>query len=213
MPCCVKSPARGLRALCWAWWLALAVLAYMPQGWAADISLRDPQLDANDEGYVLSADFNINFNSRLEDAVNRGIVLYFTVDFELGRSRWYWFDEHVVRRSRTYELSYHALTRRYRVSTGGLHQSYSTLDEALQVISRLRAWQVIEKSGLRPGLSGTAALRMRLDLTQMPKTFQVGAISNKDWNLTSDWVRWPFSYGDQAPAAATAPLPVASDVK
>ena len=69
---------------------------------AMDISVREPQLLGNDEGYVLVADFNINFNSRLEEAVNKGVVLYFSVDFELSRSRWYWFDEQVIRRNRTY---------------------------------------------------------------------------------------------------------------
>lgn len=190
-------------------WLAcLALVLLLPGGpaWAADISLRQPVLMVGDDGYTVSADFNINFNSRLEEAVGRGVVLYFTVDFELTHARWYWFNERVVRRSRTYELSYHALTQQYRVSTGGLHQSYNSLDEALRVISRLRSWLVISKEELRNGASGTAALRMRLDLTQMPKTFQVSAISNKDWNLSSDWERWPFMPNDAAAATPSVPI-------
>ena len=172
---------------------------------ATDLSIRNPQLLANDEGYSLAADFNINFNSRLEEAVNKGIVLYFTVDFELTRSRWYWFDEQVVRRSKTFQLSYHALTRQYRLSTGALHQSYAALDEALRVMSHLRNWQVLEKSDIRVDQTYLAALRMRLDLTQMPKTFQVSALSNKDWNLSSDWLRWSFTPSELAPVAPSTP--------
>lgn len=171
---------------------------------ATDLTVRNPQLVADEDGYVLSADFNINFNSRLEDAVNKGVVLYFATDFELNRSRWYWFDEHVVRRSRTVQLSYHALTRQYRLSTGALHQSFPTLDEALRVLSRLRNWQVLEAGEVKGDQVYLAGVRMRLDLTQMPKTFQVNALANKDWNLVSEWMRWNFT--PDPVASASAPL-------
>lgn len=172
---------------------------------AADISIRNPHLVANEEGYELEADVNINFNTRLEEAVNKGVVLYFAADFELTRSRWYWFDEQIIRRSRLFQLSYHALTRQYRLSTGALHQSYSSLDEALRVMSRLRNWQVLDKGEVKADLTYLAALRMRLDLSQMAKTFQVSALANKDWNLSSDWQSWNFSPAEMGAHAPAAP--------
>ena len=189
MRCCIGRARTPGGALLWllAAFVALAALAN-------EVSLVNAQLVANEDGYTLSADANINFNTRLEEAVNKGVVLYFTADFELTRPRWYWLDETVVRRSRTVQLSSHALmTRQYRLSTGALYQNYTTLDEALRAISRLRNWQVIEKGEVRPGQTYVAALRLQLDLSQMPKTFQVGALANKDWVLTSDWQRWTFA--------------------
>lgn len=197
MRCCEKL----FRPLFFGFFLLLAVFTVQ----ATDISVRGPRLEASEDGYALAADFNINFNSRLEEAVNKGVVLYFAVDFELTRSRWYWFDEQVIRRNRTFQLSYHALTRQYRLSTGALHQSYNSLDEVLRVISRLRNWQVLEKGEIRNEQLYHAGLRMRLDLTQMPKTFQVSALSNKDWDLSSDWLRWTFT-ATEAPHAPAAPL-------
>ena len=192
MRCC-KRRSRSLRGALLGLLAAFAALA----AWAAsatEVSLRNPQLVANEDGYTLSADANINFNMRLEEAVNKGVVLYFTADFELTRPRWYWLDETVVRRSRTLQLSSHALmTRQYRLSTGALYQNYTTLDEALRAISHLRNWQVLEKGEVKPGQTYVAALRLQLDLSQMPKTFQVGALANKDWVLTSDWQRWAFT--------------------
>jgi len=172
---------------------------------ATDLTVRNPQLVADEDGYALSADFNINFNSRLEEAVNKGVVLYFSIDFELSRSRWYWFDEQVIRRNRTYELSYHALTRQYHLSTGALHQSYASLEEVLRLISRLRNWQVLEKGQYKNDQMYLARLRMYLDLTQMPKTFQVSALANKDWNLNSDWARWSFTPTEVALAVPPSP--------
>jgi len=171
---------------------------------ATEISVRGQELVAGDDGITLSADFNINFNSRLEDVVNRGVVLYFAVDFELLRDRWYWFDEQVVRHTRTVQLYYHALTRQYRLSTGALHQSFLTLDEALHVLSRMRNWQVLEKGEVKAGQTYMAGLRMRLDLSQMPKTFQVSALANRDWNLASDWLRWSYTYTPPVPAEPSA---------
>lgn len=167
--------------------------------WAAEIEIANPQLLPGDEGYILSADFRFELNPRLEEAVARGVTLYFVADFELTRNRWYWFDEKVVSRNQTFRLYYHALTRQYRLSTGGLHQSFPTLAEALRMLSRLRNWQVIEGSEkARAGESYDAALRLRLDVTQLPRPFQISALGSKDWNLLSDWKIWRL----QLPAPA-----------
>jgi len=188
-----------------------AFLLLLAQGTqATDISVRNLQLVANEEGYSLAADININFNTRLEEAVNKGVVLYFATEFELTQARWYWFDEQIIRRSKTFQLSYHALTRQYRLSTGALHQSFDSLDEALHVMSRLRYWQVLEKGEVKAGQRYLAGLRMRLDLTQMAKTFQVSALANKDWNISSDWLRWSFTPTDSLPTTPAVPsLPAA----
>lgn len=200
MRSCASPISSPLRAL-----LLLLSLLVAQAALAAGISVRSPTLTFDDGEYTVAADFNINFNRRLEEAVSKGVVLVFSVDFELSKSRWYWFDEQIMRRNKTFQLYYHALTRQYRVSTGGLHQSFPTLEEALRVMSRLRRWVVIEQGEIRVGQTGTAGLRMRLDLTQMPKTFQVSALSNKDWNLDSEWTRWPFAHAEAAPVASPAP--------
>ena len=174
-------------------WLLVLLLVVPGLLLAAEIEIANPQIVAGDDGYVLSADFNFDLNQRLEEAVTKGVVLYFVTEFELTRPRWYWLDEKVVSRSRTSRLSYHALTRQYRLSTGGLHQSFDSLSEALRVLSRLRNWVVIEKaenSLVRPGETYTAALRLHLDITQLPRPFQITALGNRDWNLSSDWKTW-----------------------
>jgi hypothetical protein len=34
---------------------------------------------------------------------------------------------------------------------------------------------------------------MRLDVTQLPKPFQINALASRDWNLASEWFRWTLS--------------------
>ena len=92
------------------------------------------------------------------------------------------------------------------MSTGGLHQSFSTLSGALAVLSRLRNWLVVERGdkSLRPGDAVPAALRLRLDLNQLPRPFQITALGNKDWNLASDWKTWTATIPPPVPASPPA---------
>ena len=180
--------------------IGLVLLLAAQTALATEIVIRNARLALSEDEYSLSADFDFELNSRLEEAVNKGVVLYFTTDFELTRSRWYWFDEMVGRRTRIVQLSYHALTRQYRLSSGALHQSYSTLAEALRILSRLRNWTVLEKNDVPDVRSLRAGLRLRLDLSLMPKTFQVSALSNRDWTLASNWTYWPFDPAEEGSA-------------
>lgn len=194
---CSKNVFKHLRRF-------LLLLIFLPTlAWTAEIDISNQQLAASDDGYALSADFRFDLSPRLEEAVNRGVTLYFVADFELSKARWYWLDEKLVSRSQTYRLYYHALTRQYRLSTGGLHQSFASLGEAIKVLSRLRNWQVTETSaGLRPGESYDAALRLRLDISQLPRPFQISALGNRDWLLTSEWKVWRATLPGAAPAEA-----------
>lgn len=152
---------------------------------ANGIDIRQVSLQAGEESYELSADFAIDFPPALEEAVARGLTLYFVAEFELSRPRWYWFDERAARRTQTWRLSYHALTRQYRLGSGALLQNFSSLADALRVLSRLRGWSVVEPKDVRPGESYVAQLRLSLDLSQLPKPFQLNALANREWDLSS----------------------------
>lgn len=192
MPACASWPERSgwlrraLLGLCLLGWLALPA-------WAGEIGIREARLTPAESGYALSADFEFTLSRRLEEAVARGVVLHFVAEFELTRARWYWFDEEVTRASQTWRLAYHALTRQYRLSGGGLQLAFSSLDDALLPLRRLRGWTVLERGVLAEGASAQAALRLRLDLAQLPKPFQVEALASKEWNLSSDWHTWTFT--------------------
>ncbi|HSD61551.1 MAG TPA: DUF4390 domain-containing protein, partial [Burkholderiales bacterium] len=140
---------------------------------AEGISLRSAALEATDDGYQLDATFEIQLSPAVLEALNRGLPLYFISEFELTRQRWYWFDEVVVRRELQYKLFYNALTRQYRLASGALYQNFDSLEEAMLVLSRIRGRQVAEKDVLTKGEEYTAGVRLRLDVSQLPKPFQV----------------------------------------
>lgn len=154
------------------------------------IDVQRAAFTAASDHFVLEADFDIALSSPLEEALNKGIPLYFQLEFELVRSRWYWFNDKAVSLQQQYRLSYSALTRQYRVGVGSFYQNFPTLAEALQVLSRLRRKHDLEPGALSKGTAYQAALRLRLDTSQLPKPFNLNALGSREWSLGSDWHRW-----------------------
>ena len=186
-------PFRLAAALVMALALCLSVVVR-----AEPVAVQPASLQSDGSGWSLDARFDFELNANLEDAVNKGIPLYFTTDFELSRARWYWFDEQPVSVSQTIRLSFQPLTREYRVSTGGLQLGFPSLKEALAVIKHVTSWHVINKNQVRAGETYAASVRMQLDTALMPKPFQVDAVNNRDWSLVSDWKRFTFTVADCA---------------
>lgn len=177
---------RLLLSLNLALGLALAASVY-----ADTIEIKDARLEAQDEGWTLRTELALELSGRLEEAVNKGVPLFFNLEFELIRPRWYWLDEKTLQAGQTYKLSYHALTQSYRLSAGTLYQSFATLNEALRLLARPRLFAV-ERQKVTPGESYTAQVRMRLDVAQLPKAFQIDRLTSRDWSLESDWKKFPF---------------------
>ena len=176
-----------------------------PAAHAQNIELREARVEYHDGGFELNASFDFELSPALEDALHKGIPLYFAVDFQLSRPRWYWFDEKPVNASRSVRLTFHPLTRQYRVSTGGLQLPFTRLKGALDFIRQVRGWRVFDRDDVKLGVPYQAEVRMRLDLSQLPKPFQVNAVNTRDWNLSSDWRRFTYTPVAEAPPPPTSP--------
>lgn len=171
--------------------MALSVFAGSAN--AEGIKIKSLELERVENDWLLNATFQIELSPGLEDAVQKGVVLYFQTEFELTRSRWYWFEEKPAFAQRQTRLSYQPLTQQYRISSEGFTFSAKTIFEALQAVGTIGGWRVIDNNQLDPSKSYTGALRMTLDLSKLPKPFQVNALNNREWNVSSDWLRFPFS--------------------
>lgn len=171
--------------------IACALLLFVGAAAHAEgIEVRSAALVTGEEGYFLEADFEIVLNPTLEDALNKGVPLYFLLEFEVIRPRWYWLNEKVLNAQQQYRLAYNALTRQYRLGLGSLFQNFASLSEALDFLSRVRRRQVLEQGSLTKGITYTAGVRMRLDISQLPKPFQLNALASREWNFGSEWHRW-----------------------
>lgn len=198
---CWRSPRnkrQGRSAYVCVWRAALvgivALAALLPLTVRAqNATVQSASLEATEDGYQLNADIDLQLTPLLQDAVRKGVPLYFVAEFQLTRGRWYWLDQTLASASRERRVSYAPLTEQYRVITSGISQNVATFEDVRRLLSRVRSWTVAEKGQLRPGERYDAALRFRLDTSQLPKPFQLNVITSRDWTLSSEWYRWSYT--------------------
>lgn len=177
---------------------AFAILLFIAAAGAvaADVpEVRNVSVVQGEEALLVNADFLFELTPRLEEALTHGVPLYFAVEFELVRPRWYWLDEKTASEKLTLRLVYHPLSRQYRVSRGALYRNFPSLTEAIRALGTIRDWAAVEKDRLKVDEGYVASLRLRLDTSQLPKPFQVSAITNREWTLVSEWTRIAFVAG------------------
>jgi hypothetical protein len=174
-----------------AWVFLFCAWTLTTRAGAEGIEVLWAQVATSEENYVLNADLAIQLNPTVHEALSRGVVLHFVIDFDITRPRWYWLDDKTVQSRREFAVSYNALTRQYRLIIGSLFQSFPTLEQVLGVMSRVRNWPVADKGTLAHGVQYQATLRVRLDVSRLPTPFQVSALASREWELSSDWYRFP----------------------
>lgn len=188
-----------------------------PLAAAEGISVNKAEVRLGEDGYHLSASYDISLTQVMQQALSRGIPLYFVGEFSLIRPRWYWLDEEVFLGEQTIKLSYNMLTRQYRISRGALFQNFTSLEDAMQILARQNSTAIpaellkkeegyiaewtewIKREG-----NYVAAVRLRLDNAQLPKLLQVNALSGRDWALDSEWYRWEISPAEIAASGEAA---------
>ena len=154
----------------------LLVLACVWSGAARGQGVELAALQTSQSDGALNLEFaaRVTLPGAVEEALQRGVPLYFVAEARLLRSRWYWRDERVARVSRTWRIVYQPLTGTWRVGLGGLHQTHATLAEALSAASRSAGWKLAELSQLDPDASYYVEFSYRLDTSQLPGPIQFG---------------------------------------
>jgi len=209
MRCCKKS----LSALLFG---VLLCGLFTATAQAEGISINKAEIHLEDDGYQLSANYYINLNFVVKQALSRGIPIYFVGEFSLTHARWgwldsaqqtlvrhlphfivgdrpltrwSWLDEEVFKGEQTVKISYSVLTGRYRISRGALFQNFASLEDVINILARQNS-TVIPAKLLKKDDSYIAAARLSLDISQLPKPLQVNALTDSDWTLDSGWYRW-----------------------
>ncbi|HEX3141520.1 MAG TPA: DUF4390 domain-containing protein [Rhizobacter sp.] len=171
-----------------AWGLCVLMLAVSPGVRAEPLVLDSFELTRSDEGLMLSFSARFELTRVVEDALQKGVPLFFVAQAEVYRSRWYWRDKEVNSVTRTWRLAYQPLTRKYRVTFGGLSQNYDNLSDAMVAVSRTANWKLADASMLDDG-SHYVEFSYQLDTTQMPRPMQIGIGGQSDWALRVERVR------------------------
>lgn len=176
---------------------ACCMLALAPRA-LADVPVTEItqlRLERSDEGILLSAYVKFELPPIIDDALDKGIPMFFVADAVLYRDRWYWYDKQVASASRHMRLSYQPLTRRWRLVVSAtpignsglaLGQTFDTREEALAAVQRISHWKIAEANAIDPEARHNVDFRFRLDVSQLPRPFQIGAVGHDDWNLSAE---------------------------
>lgn len=187
-------------------WLAAILTAVLwCCGWVYPSTARAQQggeaselrLEPTEAGLFLSAALRFELPTLVEDALNKGIPLFFVMEAEVLRERWYsyWYQQPVGQAARYMRLSYQPLTRRWRLAVSAtplnnsglgvvLGQNHDALADALAAMQRISQWKIAEVAAIEPGLHYNVNLRFRLDMSQLPRPLQIGAMGRSEWNLS-----------------------------
>lgn len=158
------------------------------------MQVKTIQLDLSpDDGAVLlTAQFVLDLSAPLKNAVERGLPLHFVTEYQLLRQRNLWFDKETGSGQIEWRLSYHALTRQYRLGSVRGSESFPSLDEAIAHMTHLRDWPVSRVDQLEPEQEYRVRVRMRLDTSRLPKPFQITALTDSEWNPQAEWKGMSF---------------------
>ncbi len=166
--------------------LALGLLACrlgIPPAHATGVELASLQVTREDGALALEFAVSVVLPKAVEDALQRGVPIYFMAQADLKRSRWYWRDERVARVQRSWRIAYQPLTNTWRVGLGGLYQTHASLVEALSTASRSAGWRLAELSQIDPDARHYVDFSYRLDTSQLPGPMQFGLGNGGDWAL------------------------------
>ncbi len=171
----------------WRHWvglvLALGLLAGMPAR-AQGIELPSLAVSRADGGLNLDFEVRLALGRTVEDALRRGVPLYFTAEAKVYRPRWYWRDDRVASATRTWRVSYQPLTSSWRVSLGAFSQSFASVAGALGAVSRASSWRIADADQIEPGEHYYIDFSYRLDNSLLPRPLQLDLTMQSDWRLS-----------------------------
>ena len=181
------APHRGP-----GWRLVVATLALLligafagPIARAAEhAELTTLDITRDEDGVNVSYAVDFELSHSVEDALAKGVALYFVAEAQIYRDRWYWRDRRVADAVRVWRIVYQPLTASYRVTFAGLSQSYATRTEAVAAISRGSRWRIAEPGQIEEGSSHYVEFGYRLDTTLLPRPMQIGVAGQPDWQLS-----------------------------
>lgn len=173
----------------------LLLVAGLPaQAQTAGAEIAQLKVERTDEGVLLSAAIRFELPPAIDDALTKGIPMFFVAEAALLRDRWYWYDKPVATAVRHMRLSYQPLTRRWRLQVsatpiGGaglsLGQLFDSRDEALAAVQRISHWKIADVADVDPESRHNVDFRFRLDVSQLPRPLQIGAVGQSDWHISA----------------------------
>lgn len=173
-------------------WLVLLIGVCDTSHAQVQVEIAQFHIDRSGEELSLTAHLQFELSGVVEEALLKGVPVFFRADAEILKERWYWYDRSIVAVTRHYKLAYQPLTRRWRVSVGNsggggqglaLGQGYDSLSHAIDSVKRITKWRIAALNDIEPSGRYRLDFRFQLDVAQLPRPFQIGVLGQSDWDI------------------------------
>ncbi len=186
-----------LRNFCLSACLCGVLLWLLPfSGYADEFAaeVKQAKITLQSNSYVLSADIVYQLSEKAKEALQNGVPLFWNIQVKMLQHRNVLWDKTLVDTAIRYRIQYHALLNMYRVRNEGNGEVYnfSTLSAALDLMSTVRNFRVIEKAELAPEKQYLCAVKVNFDREALPLPLRPIAYIDPQWYLSSDWTLWPL---------------------
>ena len=161
---------------------------------SAEVSLL--RLERAPDGIFLYANVKVELPAAVEDALMKGVPMFFVAQADVVRHRWYWTDRRVASAQRHMRLAYQPLTRRWRLNVASgvitassvglaLNLNFDSLADAMSALQRMSGWKIADASQIEADATHKVEFRFELDLAQLPRPFQIGVFGQADWSISA----------------------------
>ena len=149
-----------------------------------DVSISSP----NDLSIDILSRFQLSLSSKVYDAINHGVPIDIVLMYAEPKKQLWWQTYKPLEKT-TFNISKHALSNNYQLknlSAFETHQFF-TIDEALKHIA------VFQLKSLNTNTKDKVALRIYLDIYNLPSQIRASAFFSKSWRHDSSWTIWDMS--------------------
>jgi len=143
----------------------------------------------DDRTYYIDGVIETHLPEYMTQAIYNGIPLPLQLQIDVKESSNWWFDRSLVTIEQRYLLHYLPLydtIRLENLSTGSstLQRSLVT---ALRKVGRIKNFPILDKEHFDTKNGIYARIRLKVDVSALPKPLRAESLLGGSWNISSDW--------------------------
>ena len=158
------------------------------------ISVNELLIEIVDRDIKVDCKVKYAVDDRVKVALNNGIEMLFSVDFELQLERQNWLDTKISSLAREFRLKYHALSKQYVLINveKDYERSFPNLNSAFSYMGRLDDIALASIDVLELDQQYYVRARARLVSESLPLPLRIKSYFSPAWRPSSGWTIWPM---------------------
>ncbi len=175
--------------------LVLFLWVFSPMAVAAgQVEFKDFKVLGKAPDYQVVTRVEFQLTNYLKNALLNGVTLKAHIQIRLGQHRSWWFNKDKQLLTATYQLKYHALSRRYlltRVDTNE-HWNFSSLPALLRKLGELRKYKLPRLQDVTKGDDYYLLAIADLVPASLRLPLRIQSFFSDEYGITSEGVFWPL---------------------